>query len=94
MNVALALRFLPELGGLGLALLLFLIAVVIGHEADGASEEELQQRRNRSAAIAQKAGLFGSILVLVFAGLAVLQDGPLFFGAYDAATSQLKKRGV
>ncbi len=38
--MALAMRFLPELGGLILALLIFLVSVGIGHEEEGVSKED------------------------------------------------------
>ncbi len=81
--MALAMRFLPELGGLILALLIFLVSVGIGHEEEGVSKEIIGARRARAAAVAQRLTLFGAFLVLVLSALAVRQEGPLFFGAYD-----------
>ncbi|MBJ95277.1 MAG: NADH-quinone oxidoreductase subunit N [Rickettsiales bacterium] len=80
------LRFLPELGLLGLALVLFFIAVGPGQEADEREPADSRRKRLIRAAIAgDRVALVGGGVVLILAILAVRQAGPLFFGAYRVA---------
>lgn len=78
------LRFLPELGVLGVALALFLVAVGPGQEFSKDEPADARRARlRRAASMADIVALAGSALVLVLAILGVRQVGPLFFGAYE-----------
>jgi len=86
------LRFLPELGLLGLSLALFLVTVTVGGESDDADPSRRNEKRNAAAFVSEHIGLFGSIGVLILAALAIWQDGTLFFDAYRVGLfSQLVK---
>ena len=81
--IGIHLRFLPELGLLGLALALFLMAVGPGHESsDGEAHDGRRQRLKRTASISGVVALVGAALVMLLAILSIRQAGPLFFGAY------------
>jgi NADH-quinone oxidoreductase subunit N len=81
--MGIALRFLPELAILGLALVLFLLSVGPGQEySQGEDGGARRKRLGRNASLCDVAALLGSALVLLTAILAVRQVGPLFFGAY------------
>ena len=67
------LRFLPELGLLGVALALFVVAVGPGHESNEDEPPDARKARlKRTASLADMVALAGSALVLALAILIVL----------------------
>lgn len=87
------LRFLPELGLLGVALALFVVAVGPGHESNEDEPPDARKARlKRTASLADMVALAGSALLLALAILAIRQIGDVFFGAYQVGLfSQIVK---
>jgi len=86
-------RFLPELGLLGVALVLFVVSVGPGQEFSKDEDDAARSARlRRAASLADKIALIGSAVVLLLAILMVRQRGSLFFGAYEVSLfSQVMK---